>query len=145
MRATSQSPLRVREGRSLGSTTAFPLWIPFFLSSFRFWLLVFFLFRGASSRKCAASLLLWQLFESLFCLSSKLAGKLRAAVEAKDEKEIRVHLHTLKGVSAQVGASTVSEIALTMEKAKKVVSDVKKLKILDITIAQTIELFDARQ
>lgn len=66
-------------------------------------------------------------------------------MEAKDEKEIRVHLHTLKGVSAQVGASTVSEIALTMEKAKKVVSDVKKLKILDITIAQTIELFDARQ
>merc|ERR1712093_391242 len=46
-------------------------------------------------------------------------GKLRAAVEAKDEKEIRVHLHTLKGVSAQVGASTVSETALTMEKAKK--------------------------
>ena len=69
--------------------------------------------------------------------------KLREAVKDKDEKQIRVHLHTLKGVSAQVGATTVSEIAAQMEKAKKVPSDVKKLKILDMTIAQTIAKYKA--
>ena len=64
-------------------------------------------------------------------------SELKVAVEKKDEEAVMTRLHTLKGVSAQVGAVTLSEMAATMESQGPTVSQSRKLSLLDIVFADS--------
>jgi HPt (histidine-containing phosphotransfer) domain-containing protein len=76
--------------------------------------------------------------------AKKCLEDLQNAVAAKDEKATHALLHSLKGVSAQVGAVTLSSMASQMEKQLPIVQDVKKLIMLDILLSDTVAVFACR-
>jgi HPt (histidine-containing phosphotransfer) domain-containing protein len=74
--------------------------------------------------------------------ATKCIADLKEAITNNDPKGIKMHLHTLKGISAQVGAVTVSDLAKMMEKQEPLVSDVKKVMMLEIVFADTLAQFN---
>ena len=73
--------------------------------------------------------------------------KIREALSKPDQSDLKAALHTLRGVSAQLGATTVSELAAEFEKNTECTSESAQTQVrnLDIAVQATLVLFHERQ